>query len=373
MTRRHFVCRLAAACVVLFVAGAGHVAAATELRVVEVARGLAHPWSIVFLPDGEALVSERNGGLRIIQAGKLLPDALKGVPAAYAEVDGGLLGLALDPDFEDAPFVYLCLSRGTDAANASTVVRGRLEGAALVDLVTIFEARPLKAKASHFGCRLLFAADGTLYVTLGDGYDYRDEAQSLDDHFGKVVRLNGDGSIPVDNPFVGRSGALPDIYSYGHRNVQGIARRPGTGEIWIHEHGPRGGDEVNVLAPGANYGWPKTTYGIDYSGELITELTEAPGITPPVVYWVPSIAPSGMAFYDGDVFPDWRGDLFVGALAGKHLRRIDVDANGRIIGEHPLLESLGERIRDVAVGPDGLLYVLTDSADGRVLKLEPAL
>ncbi|HEY4646066.1 MAG TPA: PQQ-dependent sugar dehydrogenase, partial [Steroidobacteraceae bacterium] len=226
-----------------------------------------------------------------------------------------------------------------------------------------------KAGASHFGCRLLFAPDGKLLVTLGDGYDYRDRAQSLDNHFGKIVRLNDDGSIPRDNPFVGSPGVLPDVYTYGHRNVQGIAVRPGTTEIWIHEHGPKGGDEVNVLKPGANYGWPAITFGVDYSGATISERTEAPGMERPILYWVPSIAPSGMDFYQGNRIPQWRGDLFVGALAARELRRIDLEG-GRIVGQESLLAERKERIREVRNGPDGFLYLLTDAADGKLLRLE---
>jgi len=349
---------------------AGPDAPTPSYRVIELAGGLAHPWSIVFLPDGDALISERNGGLRRLHQGVLDPQPVGGLPAAYAEVDGGLLGLAVHPQFADNRLVYVCLSMGNDRANASNVFRGRLEQSRLADPQRIFTARPQKAGASHFGCRLLFAPDGTLLITLGDGYDYRAQAQTLDNHFGKIVRVNDDGSIPADNPFVGQAGALPDIYTLGHRNVQGIAQRPGTREIWTHEHGPQGGDEVNVLCAGANYGWPTITYGIDYDGTVISERTAAPGMEQPLVYWVPSIAPSGMDFYHGDRFPAWRGDLFVGALAGKHLRRLDIE-DGRIVAQETLPAELGERIRDVSSGPDGFLYVLTDSPQGRLLRLEP--
>jgi glucose/arabinose dehydrogenase len=337
----------------------------------ELTRGLAHPWSLAFLPTGDLLISERTGGLRRFADGRLEPEPIAGVPRAYAAGDGGYLGLAVHPDFSRTRWLYLCMSTGSDAANATTVIRGRLKSRSLSEVEVIFGARPFKAKSSHFGCRLLFARDRTLLITLGDGYDYRDAAQALDSDLGKIVRVSDDGSIPADNPFVQRAGVRAEIYTLGHRNVQGIALRPGSGEIWSHEHGPRGGDEVNVLAPGANYGWPRTTYGVDYSGEIISELTEAPGITAPRLHWTPSIAPSGMTFYDGAAFPAWRGHVFVGALAARELRRLDLDSTGGIVAEYELLAERDERIRDVTVGPDGYVYVLTDSADGALLRLEP--
>lgn len=338
-------------------------------RVVEIVRGLANPWSAAFLPDGDILVSERNGGLRIVHEGKLQPAPIRGVPPALAQGQGGLLDLALHPDYARNGYLYLCRSAGSLASNASTVIRARLVRGALVDVTRIFEAHPPKKGPVHFGCRLLFGPGGKLFVTLGDGFEHAYQAQALDNHFGKIVRLNDDGSVPADNPFVDRWKALPEIYTFGHRNVQGIAWRPGTEEIWAHEHGPRGGDEVNQLKPGANYGWPMTTYGVDYSGKRIAEQPVAPGIEPPLVYWVPSIAPSGMEFYSGERFPAWRGDLFVGALAG-HLRRLDIE-NGRIVAQEVLLGERRERIRFVRTGPDGLLYLLTDASDGSLLRLEP--
>ena len=339
-------------------------------KVVELATGLAHPWSLVFLPNGDFLISERDGGLRAWRAGSLEHRPVSGVPRSFAEVDGGLLGLALHPDFARNRWLYLCLSVGTKDANAASVVRGRFDGRAFVEARTLFTARPLKKGASHFGCRLLFAPDATLLVTLGDGYDYRNQAQALDSDLGKIVRLRDDGSVPADNPFVTRAGALPEIYSYGHRNVQGIAVRPGSTEVWTHEHGPKGGDEVNVLRAGANYGWPAITFGIDYSGALISKSHAAPGMEQPVLYWVPSIAPSGMDFYVGDRFPAWRGDLFVGALAARELRRLDLDG-ARVMAQESLLTQRQERIREVRSGPDGYIYLLTDDENGKLLRLEP--
>lgn len=339
-------------------------------RVVELATGLAHPWSLAFLPDGTALITERNGGLRVFRNSTLEPRALEGLPAAHQKVDGGLLGIVVHPRFATNQWIYICLSQGTTEANHSVVVRARFTPARLEDVKVIFEARPLKKGDNHFGCRLLFAPDGRLLVTLGDGYEFRAQAQALDSHLGKVVRLTDAGGIPSDNPFAARRNTLPEIYTFGHRNVQGIALRPGTSEVWTHEHGARGGDEINVLRAGANYGWPLVTFGIDYSGETISPHTTQSGVTSPRFYWVPSIAPSGMDFYTGERFPEWRGDLFVGALAARSLYRLDI-AEGQIVGQEVLLAERKERIREVKTGPDGLLYVLTDAADGKLLRLEP--
>lgn len=340
-------------------------------RLETLAEGLAHPWGLAHLPDGGILITERPGRLRLYKDGQLQDEAISGMPEVVARGQGGLLDVALHPGFADNGLVYLSYA-GAGAGGANTeVARARFDGAALHDLEVIFRAEPKVGGGNHFGSRLLFAGDGTLYVSLGDRYSHRREAQSLANHLGTVVRLNDDGSVPPDNPFVGRDGARPEIFSYGHRNVQGLALHPETGEVWAHEHGPQGGDEVNVLKPGANYGWPAITYGIDYSGAIISDKQKAPGMEQPVVFWVPSIAPSGMAFYDGDAFPAWRGDLFVGALAHLHLRRLELDG-AEVIGQEELLAPLSARIRAVTTGPDGLLYVLTDSADGKLLRLSPA-
>jgi glucose/arabinose dehydrogenase len=326
---------------------------------------------MAFLPDGGMLITERRGQLRLFKDGALQPDPITGVPEVYARGQGGLLDVALHPDFASNRLVYLSYAGATDGRAGTEVMRARFDGTALTDGKVIFRVEPKTPGAAHYGSRLAFDRDGRLYISLGDRRNYMEEAQRPANHIGSVVRLEADGSIPDDNPFVGIEGTRPEIFSYGHRNVQGMALNPQSGEIWAHEHGPRGGDEVNVLKAGANYGWPAITYGIDYSGAIISEKTAAPGMEQPLVYWVPSIAPSGMAFYQGHRFPQWRGDLFVGALAGSHLRRLELDGR-EVTGQEELLAGLGERIRDVRSGPDGYLYVLTDSPDGQLIRLEPA-
>ena len=344
-----------------------------DYRVETVASGLAHPWGMAFLPGGEMLVSERDGRLRVVRDGKLEPEAISGLPRMMVGGQGGLLDVALDPDHADNGLIYFAYAGGSPGNAGTEVARGRLDldAMALRDVETIFRVQPKTPGSAHYGGRLQFHPDGTLFVTLGDRYSYMDQAQNLENHLGTIVRINPDGSVPDDNPFAGREDAKPEIYTYGNRNVQGIALRPGTTTVWFHEHGPRGGDELNILQPGVNYGWPEITYGIDYSGAIISEKTKAPGMEQPVVYWDPSIAPSGMTFYDGDKFPEWRGDIFLGALAHRHLRRLEMDGD-KVVGQEELLGDLNARIRDVVEGPDGLLYVLTDASDGRILRLEPA-
>lgn len=342
-----------------------------RFEIVTLAEGLVRPWSLAFLPNGDMLVTEKPGRLRRIRDGVLLPDAIAGTPDdVYWSGDSGLLEVLPHPNFTTNGFVYLSYAAGTPEANRTTLVRGRLEGDVLVDLETLFAVGVDKEGVSHPGGRLIFLPDGTLLMSVGDGYALLHEARNLENALGAFVRLNDDGSIPEDNPAFDIENARPEIYSYGHRNPQGLARRPGTDEIWSHEHGPRGGDEINVLRPGADYGWPAITYGVDYDGTIISEDRRAEGMEQPVWYWVPSIAPSGMAFYEGEAFPEWNGDLFVGALAAQHIQRFELDGD-RIIGMEPLLVDLEERIRDVRTGPDGYLYVVTDSDEARVLRLEP--
>jgi len=339
-------------------------------ELVTVATGLDHPWGMAFLPDGAMLITERSGQLRLLRDGELASAPIAGVPEVAASGQGGLLDIALHPDFASNRLVYLSYAGpGADSA-ATTVARARLGEGALEDLEVIFRAVPDIRSSKHFGSRLVFDPDGFLYVTAGErGQGAR--AQDLAQHPGSVLRLNDDGSVPDDNPFVGQAGALPEIYAWGHRNPQGMAVHPETGAVWTQEHGPRGGDEVNIERPGANYGWLVITHGIDYSGAPVGEGTHKEGMEQPVHYWVPSIAPSGMAFYEGDAFPEWQGDLFVGALKDQLLARLELDGE-RVVGEERLLENAIGRIRDVEVGPDGFLYLLTDESDGGLYRLEPA-
>jgi aldose sugar dehydrogenase len=347
-------------------------AGALDLRVEEVTRGLQHPWSLAFLPDGGMLVTEREGRLRLVRDGELHPEPIAGVPGDLrASGQGGLLDVVLDPAFAANGLVYLSYAAGRgDGAQTLRVARGRLEGHGLVDVATIFTAEPWSGGGRHFGSRLAFGADGLLYVTMGDRGD-DDRAQDLGDHAGSVFRLHPDGRVPDDNPFVGRAGAKPEIFTYGNRNPQGMAVDPVTGTIWTHEHGPRGGDEVNRLEAGANFGWPRTTHGVAYSGLAIGDGADAPGVTAPLHVWVPSIAPSGLAVYRGEAFPAWDGDLLVGALRAQKLVRVDLE-DGNVVGEEVILEDRIGRIRDVRVGPDGFVYLLNDEGDGGLFRLVPA-
>ena len=342
------------------------------VRVETVARGLEHPWALAFLPDGRMLVTERPGRLRIVERDGRISDPLAGVPQVLARGQGGLLDVALDPRFADNRLVYLSYAEpGAGGTAGTAVARGRLGQGRLEDVRVIYQQQPKVRGAAHFGSRLVFARDGTLFVTQGDRAAYSDGAQDLSVGIGKIVRINPDGSVPRDNPFVGRAGARPEIWSYGHRNVQSAALHPRTGQLWTVEHGARGGDELNRPEAGKNYGWPVITYGVDYSGAKIGEGTAKPGMEQPVYYWDPVIAPSGMTFYTGDALPDWKGSLFIGSLDPGLLVRLTLK-DGRVAREERYLADLGERIRDVRQGPDGLVYLLTDSGDGRVLRVLPA-
>lgn len=349
--------------------------AAQELRPVTVASGLDRPWGLAFLPDGRMLVTERPGRLRIVGANGQLGAPVLGLPRIEAGGQGGLLDIVLDPKFSDNARVYFSYSEpGQDAegqpANSTAVARAQLDGNRLVNLQVIFRQRPKVASSAHFGSRLVFARDGRLFITLGDRFSRRDDAQTLDTHHGKVVRIEADGTVPADNPFVGRAGALPEIWSYGHRNMQGAALHPATGELWTHEDGPQGGDELNIEFAGKNYGWPVITYGREYvTGLKIGDGTTRADVPAPLTVWIPSIAPSGMAFLTSDRYPGWKGNLFVGALRGQALLRLELDGR-KVVQEQRLLQGLGERIRDVRQGPDGWLYLLTDSPQGRVIRLE---
>jgi aldose sugar dehydrogenase len=342
------------------------------VRVQTVARGLDHPWALAFLPDGRMLVTERPGRVRTVEQDGRLSEPLAGVPPVLARGQGGLLDVTLDPRFADNRFVYLSYAEPGEGRTAGTAVaRGRLGEGRLEDVRVIYQQQPKVEGANHFGSRLVFARDGTLFVTLGDRFDYSAAAQDLSVGIGKLVRINPDGSVPRDNPFVDRAGARPEIWSYGHRNVQSAALHPQTGQLWTVEHGARGGDELNRPEAGKNYGWPVITYGVDYSGAKIGEGTAKPGMEQPRYYWDPVIAPSGMAFYTGNAFPNWQGSILIGSLRPGLLVRLTL-ADGRVAQEERYLGDLGARIRDVRQGPDGLLYLLTDSRDGRILRVLPA-
>jgi len=343
---------------------------AHDVRVVRVVTSLEHPWGMAFLPDGRMLVTERPGRLRIVDSGKLLPQPVAGLPAIAEHGQGGLLDVALHPKFAENGWVYLSYAARGEGGVGTEVARGKLEGNRLTNMQVIFRQQPKLGGGRHFGSRLVFDRKGYLYITLGDRGD-DDRAQRLDQLVGKVVRLKDDGGIPDDNPFVNRTGARPEIFTLGNRNVQGAALHPETGLLWAHEHGPQGGDEVNVLRAGVNYGWPVITYGVQYvTGMKIGEGTQREGMAQPLWKWVPSIAPSGMAFYTGDKFPKWKGDLFVGALKYQLVARLRLDGE-KVVSEERMLEGIG-RVRDVRAGPDGYLYLLTDARDGELLRLEPA-
>ena len=345
------------------------------LKVETYAKGLVYPWGVAVLPDGRLLVTERPGRMRLIVKDGRLSPPLGNVPAVQAVGQGGLLDVTLGPDFISSKLVYFSFSEAReDGGSATTVARAQLvldgDGGRLDDVKVIFRQQPATGGSRHFGSRLVFARDGNLFITLGERGQGA-KAQHLDTHYGKVVRLRPDGSVPPDNPFVSKAGARPEIWSYGHRNVQAAALHPATGRLWTIEHGARGGDELNIPLAGKNYGWPVITYGRDYSGAKIGEGTAKAGMEQPVYYWDPSIAPSGMAFYTGDLIPEWKGSLLVGALRGQALHRLALDGD-RVVGEEVLLTSLGERIRDVRAGPDGALWLLTDDPRGRVLRIVPA-
>jgi glucose/arabinose dehydrogenase len=345
-----------------------------RFSVVTVASGLDHPWGLQFLPDGRMIVTERAGRLRLVTAKGQLSPPVAGVPAVLTNSgQAGLFDVALDPGFAQNHTLYLAYFERRPNGQGLSVARARLEDGAspkLAELKVIFRAQPETGPAINLGGRLVANKDGTLFVTVGDRFTERDKAQDLSADNGKIVRINTDGSIPKDNPFASRKGARGEIWTLGHRNPEGLAIRPSDGSLWDVEHGAKGGDEINLVKPGHNYGWPVITYGVDYSGEKIGEGRAKPGMDQPVYYWDPSIAPSGMAFYTGDLFPQWKGNLFIGALKFKDVRRL-VMKGDRIVGEEVLLSNLNERIRDIRQGPDGALYILTDNAKGRILRLVP--
>jgi glucose/arabinose dehydrogenase len=346
--------------------------AGPRIRAVPMFKGLASPWSLAFLPNGDMLITEKPGRLRIARSGVLDEQQIAGVPQVLAMGQGGLLEVAIHPKFADNQFVYLTYSKSGEQGNTTALARGRFDGKALVDVRDIFVADNWAKQALHFGSKLAFGRDGMIYMTVGERND-RKRAQDTTNHGGTVLRLKDDGTVPPDNPFVGRTGFKPEIYSYGHRNAQGLTVHPDTGAIWQTEHGPQGGDELNLILPGKNYGWPVVSYGREYppGGEPISQLPWREEMEAPVLPWVPSIALSGMVFYTGDRFPQWKGNLFVGGLAGLQLQRIGLTERNGLAGREIMLLSLRQRIRDVRQGPDGLLYLVVDANPGGILRLEP--
>ncbi|BEP62069.1 PQQ-dependent sugar dehydrogenase [Variovorax sp. V213] len=344
-----------------------------QIRPETVSSGLENPWGVAFLPSGRFLVTERSGRLRLIGADGKIGGPITGLPAIAAGGQGGLLDVLVDSGFEKNRTLYLCFSEpaASGSANSTALARAQLsdDGAKLENLKIVFSQQPKVASRQHFGCRIVEARDGTLFLTLGDRFSRKEDAQKLDNHLGKIVRIAKDGTAPRDNPFIDKAGALPEIWSYGHRNGQGATLAP-DGRLWMTEHGPQGGDEINVPQAGRNYGWPVITYGENYGGGKIGDgITAKEGMEQPLHYWVPSIAPSGMAFLTSDRYgAGWKGNLFVGSLKFGYLDRIELK-DGRVVAEHKLLADGRARIRDVKQGPDGWLYVLTDESDGKLLRL----
>ena len=342
-----------------------------------VARGLAQPWGMDVLPNGAIVLTEKPGRLRILDQEGNLSAPLGGVPPVADVGQGGLLDVTVDPAFANNRLIWLAYSEpASDGTNSTAVARARLsaDGTTLEEVTVVFRQLPRYPGRLHFGARVAFAGDGTLFVTLGERFrdPWREQAQDLRSHLGKVVRLQPDGTAPGDNPFIGRDDALPELWSYGHRNVQGAAIHPETGKLWISEHGPRGGDELNVLEPGGNYGWPLVSHGVEYSGQPVGRgRRSAPGLEDPVSTWTPAIAPGGIAFYRSGAFPGWQGNLLVSGLRARAILRLELEGEA-VVHEERLIADEGRRIRDVAVGPDGVIYALTDDErDGRVLRLTP--
>lgn len=354
---------------------AGEPPAIKGWRAVTIADGIANPWGMAWLPDGKLLVTAKAGRLHILNGNRFERIPIQGLPPVFAGGQGGLLDIAVHP--KDSSRLYFTMSTGTEDANRTILVRGVFDGKQVTKVETLFQVEPTKSNGQHFGSRILFLPDGTLLMTIGDGGNppqrvgnmlARDQAQNLATHHGSVLRLTEDGKPPRDNPFVDKSDARPEIWSYGHRNIQGIARDPQSGRIWANEHGPFGGDELNVLERGKNYGWPKVTHGRDYRTKEPIGQKSMAGMVEPKVIWIPRHAPSGLAFYTGDKYPRWKGSLFSGGLAAEDIRRIILDGTGNVKGQERLV--IGARVRDVRQGPDGFLYALTDETNGRLLRIE---
>lgn len=343
---------------------------AVGYKIETVAEGLDFPWSIAFLPSGDFLVALRVGEVRRISAAGEVGEPLAGLPDTYVAGQGGYFDILLDPDFASNQTVYLSFAHGTATENGTRIIKGTLSDTAVENVQTLFTVSPLKDTPVHYGGKMIFLQDGTLLMTTGDGFQYREAAQDKFSLLGKIIRINKDGSVPRDNPYAdGRQGD-PKVWSYGHRSPQGLVLDDATGIVYMHEHGAQGGDELNAILPALNYGWPAATKGINYSGAYVSPLQSAPGIEEPLTYWVPSIAPSGLAIYDGAAFPQWQGDLFVGALVDQEVRHLRIES-GKVVSEVAVFTEIGARIRDIRVGPDGFLYILTDSESGKVLRVVP--
>jgi aldose sugar dehydrogenase len=352
--------------------------AAKGWRAVTVAEGIRNPWGIAWLRDGRALVTGKHGTLHVLNGDRFDQIPMEGLPKVFAENQGGLLDIALHPKDTDNPRIYMTMSTGTDEKNRTILVRGVFDGSRVRNIETLFEAEPTKNGGEHFGSRLLWLPDGTLLMSVGDGGNpprriggmlAREQAQNLRSHLGSTVRLTENGKPAPNNLFLNRDDALPEIWTYGNRNIQGLALDPVSGRVWANEHGPKGGDEVNLLEAGRNYGWPHQTHGRDYRTDEPIGKKSVSGMVDPVVIWIPATAPSGLAYYTGDRFPNWRGSLFSGGLVSQDIRRIVLDENGRVAGQEQLV--IGSRVRDVKQGPDGFLYAITDEQNGRFLRIEP--
>ncbi|MGK7892583.1 MAG: PQQ-dependent sugar dehydrogenase [Xenococcus sp. (in: cyanobacteria)] len=347
-------------------------------KITTITEGLERPWGMAWLPDGSILITERPGRLRIFRNGELELEAIAGVPEIFAVNQGGLLDIALHPNFAENRLVYFTYSQGTNQANRTKVARATFNGTALENWEEIFAVSPAKPSGQHFGSRIIWLPDNTMLVAIGDGGNppiqhngelIRNQAQNLNSHLGSVVRLNDDGSIPTDNPFVGNADANDAIWSYGHRNIQGMTIDPINNRVWATEHGSRGGDELNLMQVGQNYGWPEVSYSDEYTGGRVSEISSRPDVPEPKIVWTPSIAPSGLAFYYSDHYPQWQGDLFAGGLVSRDVRRIDLDEVGNVLGEESI--EIGQRVRDVRQGSDGRIYILTDEQNGHLIKIEP--